>query len=62
MRQIFFIIVLIFGYQWLADNGYIDDLLGMIENFNPDDFINFLQSLFAKLTEIAKAVFEKIKE
>lgn len=62
MRQIFFIIILVFGYKWLADNGYIDDLLGMIRDFNPDDFINFLQSLFAELTEMAQTIIDKIKK
>ncbi len=62
MRQIFFIIILVICYQWLVENGYADNFLDAIGNFDPQAFIDFLHTLAAKLGDLAKETFENFKK
>jgi len=46
----------------MVENGYTDDLLGTVKNFNPDSFISFLKSLFGELAKIVETIFEKLNK
>ena len=61
MKQLIFILALAFGYHWMAKNGYAEEFLKAIRDFDPDGFVQFVKSLTFGLADLAGETFEQIR-
>ncbi|TYB84285.1 MAG: hypothetical protein FXF54_12280 [Kosmotoga sp.] len=61
MKQLIFILALAFGYHWMAKNGYTDETLKAIGDFDPDGFVQFVKSLTFELADLAGEIFKQIR-
>lgn len=61
MKQLIFILALAFSYHWMTQNGYTEDFLKAIGDFDPDGFVQFVKSLTVELADLAGEIFEQIR-
>jgi len=61
MKQLIFILALAFGYHWMVQNGYTEEVLKAIGDFDPDGFVQFVKSLASELADLAAEIFKQIR-
>ena len=61
MKQLIFILALAFGYHWMVQNGYTEEVLKAIGDFDPDGFAQFVKSLTIQVADLAEEIFEQIR-
>ncbi|MEC9491990.1 hypothetical protein [Flexistipes sp.] len=61
MKQLIFILALAFGYHWMVQNGYTEEVLKAIGDFDPDGFVQFVKSLTSELADLAAEIFKQVR-